>query len=51
MIKVSPLMLAPIRLCSVHVGEYVFPDASCVPENMEKIVSDYNMKFSQTHDP
>ena len=39
------------RLCSVHVGEYVFPDASCVPENMEKIVSDYNMKFSQTHDP
>jgi len=52
MIKVSLLMLAPIAFALyIYVGEYVFPDASCVPKNMEKIVSDYNMKFSQTHDP
>ena len=39
------------RLCPVHVGDHLFPDFSCVPKNMPKIVGDYNEKASGTHDP
>ena len=37
------------KIC-VHAGQHVYPSYECIPENMKKIVSEYNQKASQPHD-
>lgn len=38
------------RKISVHAGQHVYPSHECVPENMSKIVHEYNRRMSQPHD-
>lgn len=39
------------RTISVHAGIHVFPSFKCVPSNMAKIVTEYESKASNAHDP
>ena len=38
------------RVCSVFAGNHTFPAHTCIPASMERIVKEYNDKFSKPHD-
>ena len=35
----------------VHSGNHTYPDFSCIPDQMEKIITEYNTSYRKAHDP
>ena len=48
----EPITAGSYRQIPVHAGSHVYPDFSCIPKEMARIVSQYEEKFQdKRHDP
>ena len=49
-VKGQPILAGKYRETQAHAGDHVFPTYEIIPREMDKVVNEYNTKFSTKHD-